>query len=89
MAESVKLYKLLQSNLREVFEMRGSIQVRVKREVEELVQVISRRTGFLPFTVRNTALLYGLMLITITGRIPESDREFLELMEKTKVILDE
>lgn len=56
-----------------------SKMVRVKEEVEELVELASERLGLLPFTVRNTALLYGLPFVL--ARPPRDDEEFAELLE--------
>jgi len=54
--------------------------VRVKGEVEELVREVARSLGYSAFSVRNTAILYGLAHILALGRVPESDAEFLELL---------
>jgi len=64
--------------------------VRVKREIEELVGRIARKHGYMEFTVRNTAILYGLMVIAMAkARIPASDREFEELLEKVRGVVGE
>jgi len=56
--------------------------VRVKGEVEELVREVARSLGYSTFSVRNTAILYGLAFILALGRAPESDTEFLKLLER-------
>jgi len=63
--------------------------VRVKPEVEDLVKVVARRYGYLRFTVRNTAILYGLAMITLSGGIPESDRDFEKLLKRVRGIIGE
>jgi len=62
-------------------------KVRVKEEVEELVEEVARRLGYNPFTVRNTSILIGLAHIVSLGRIPESDQEFLELLERVSKLV--
>ena len=61
---------------------------KVKPEVEILVRELARRLGFLPYTVRNTAILYGLAQIALSRRIPETDEEFLELLELVRRVVD-
>jgi len=56
--------------------------VRVKGEVEELVREVAKSLGYSPFSVRNTAILYGLAHIVSLGKVPESDQEFLELLSR-------
>jgi len=56
--------------------------VRVKSEVEELVREIAKSLGYSAFSVRNTAILYGLISIKTLGVMPKKDAEFLELLEK-------
>ena len=60
---------------------------RVHPEVEELVRVVGERLGYMPYAIRNTALVYGLLLIALTGRVPEDDREFFKLIEVVRTIL--
>ena len=60
--------------------------VRVKGEVEELVRNVARKLRYSAFTVRNTALLLGLAHILALGRLPESDAEFLGLLEKVSTL---
>jgi hypothetical protein len=60
---------------------------RVHPEVEELVRVVGERLGYMPYAIRNTALLYGLLVITLVGKVPEDDREFFRLIEAVKNLL--
>jgi hypothetical protein len=60
---------------------------RIHPEVEELVEVVGERLGYMPYAIRNTALVYGLLLIALTGRVPEDDREFFRLVEVVRTLL--
>lgn len=60
--------------------------VRVKVEVEELVEEVARALGYREFSVRNVAILYGLATILLARRIPDTDAEFLELLEKVRAL---
>ena len=60
---------------------------RVHPEVEELVRTVGGLLGYTPYAIRNTALLYGLLLIALTGRVPEDDREFFRLVEVVRTLL--
>jgi len=64
-----------------------SAHVRVKVEVEELVREVAEELGYSAFTVRNVAILYGLAHILTVGRLPESDAEFLEILEKVSKLV--
>jgi hypothetical protein len=57
------------------------IEVRVYPEVERLVREVSDILGYSYYTIRNTAILYGLMVIANGGKIPDTDLEFLRLVE--------
>jgi len=61
--------------------------VRVKGEVEELVKEVAKSLGYSTFSVRNTAILYGLTHIVALGRIPETDSEFIELLERVSKLV--
>jgi hypothetical protein len=60
---------------------------RVHPEVEELVRTVGERLGYMPYAIRNTALIYGLLVIALTGRVPEDDREFFRLVEVVRTLL--
>lgn len=55
--------------------------MRVAPEVEELVRELASKLGYMPSAIRNSAIAYGLLIIAGSGRIPESDKEFLELLD--------
>jgi len=58
--------------------------------VEELVEKVAERLGYAKFTVRNLAILYGLQLIAVyNARIPETDEEFMEVIDATRNVLRE
>lgn len=58
--------------------------LKVKSEVEELVEVVSKKLGYTNSTVRNTAILLGLANIHLLNKIPETDAEFLELLNNVR-----
>ena len=60
------------------------VMVRVKPEVEEVVKALARELGYLPYTIRNAAILYGLALLVLSRRIPETDEEFMSVIEKVR-----
>ena len=62
-------------------------QLRVKGEVEALVEEVSRRLGYDAFTVRNVSILYGLPFILALGRVPKSDREFLVILGRVSSLV--
>ena len=55
-------------------------EVRVKAEVEEVVRELAKELGYQPYTIRNVALVYGLLLLSATRRIP-SEEELRRLLE--------
>jgi len=65
---------------------RYGVHVRVKPEVEELVRLVANHLGYLPYTMRNAAILYGLATILLARRVPDTDAEFLELLEKVRAL---
>jgi hypothetical protein len=60
------------------------VPVRLKPQVEALVKEVARITGYMPFTVRNVAVLYGLYTLASTRGLPKSDWEFTLLLENTQ-----
>jgi len=64
------------------------VHVRVKPEVEELVREFAEKLGYEAYTIRNTAILLGLMVLSC-GQMPKTDEEFLKLLGKVKVVLSE
>ena len=58
--------------------------VRVKREVDELVETIAEKLGYQPYTIRNYALLLGLHSIALNPIIPKTDRTFEDLLERVR-----
>jgi hypothetical protein len=60
--------------------------IRVYPKVEELVEEVSKKLGYQPFSVRNAAILYGLMTIVLRG-MPEDDEEFFKLIELTRNVI--
>jgi hypothetical protein len=67
---------------------RPGFLVRVKREVEELVREVAEYKGYSSDTIRNTAILWGLLVILggegVRGTIPETSEEFLKLYRVVK-----
>jgi len=55
-------------------------QVKVKAEVEEVVRELAKELGYQPFTIRNVALVYGLLLLSATRRVP-SEGELRRLLK--------
>jgi hypothetical protein len=66
---------------------RMGILVRVPKEVERLIKVVGESLGYYPHSIRNTAILYGLMTIATTKTIPRDDQEFQVLLENVKDFL--
>lgn len=64
------------------------ILVRLKPEIEELVRMVSEETGYARYTVRNLAVLYGLVQVLLLPRLPRDDYEFIETYEKIRRILE-
>jgi len=58
--------------------------VRVKQDIEDIVKKLSDRLGYMPFTIRNTALLYGLAVLALSKRVPETDEEFEKVVENVR-----
>ena len=63
------------------------IEVRIYPDIENLVRYMSEILGYHPYIVRNTALLYGLILLANNRKIPEDDAEFFKMIETTKEIV--
>jgi hypothetical protein len=61
--------------------------VRVYPEVEKLVREVSDVLGYSYYTIRNTAILYGLMVIAREGKIPDNDLEFFRLIDITRYVV--
>lgn len=58
-----------------------SVRVRVKPEVEEIVEKVSEVLGYMPYTVRNLSILLGVqVLLTLKPRI-KRDSEFMEIVK--------
>jgi hypothetical protein len=70
------------------FEKRG-VMVRIPREVEAIFSELHGWQGYHKCAIRNTALLYGLMVIAITGHIPKDDKEYQRLLDGAKRLLKE
>jgi hypothetical protein len=68
-------------------EKKIGILVRVYPDVEYLVRYVSQVLGYQPSAVRNTALLYGLILLANSKRLPNDDAEFFKMIEITKEII--
>jgi hypothetical protein len=68
------------------FEKRG-VMVRIPRDVRELFDQLDGWQGYQACAIRNTALLYGLMVIAITGKLPKNDEEYLKLLNAVKMML--
>jgi hypothetical protein len=69
-------------------EIRYGKMLRVKPEVDELVKKVADKLGYLPYTVRNVAILIGLQQIALGQKVPDSDAEFLELFERTRRLVE-
>jgi len=60
------------------------IEVRVYPDIERLVRYVADKLGYQPFVIRNIALLYGLMVLANSKKIPDNDNEFFRMIEVTK-----
>lgn len=63
--------------------------VRVKPEVEEVVRLLARELGYEDHTIRNTALVYGLIILGLTKAVPRSDDEFIKLLNVLRYTLNQ
>ena len=63
--------------------------VRVKRGVEELVELVADWLGYQAFTVRNVALLHGLLFVALNKDrgLPESDQEFEQMLRTARRVI--
>lgn len=68
--------------------MSAGILVRVKPDVEKLVRKMADRLGYYEFTVRNTAILLGLLTLAGTEWVPRTDKEFEDLIERVKKVIE-
>jgi hypothetical protein len=64
------------------------IMVRVKPEVDVLVRYMADMVGYQPYVVRNVAILLGLQLLACNSKMPKNDDEFLELYNRTRLIVN-
>jgi len=63
--------------------------VRVKPEVEEIVRLLAHRLGYEDHTIRNTALVYGLIFLSLTKAVPRSDDEFIKMLNVLRYALNQ
>lgn len=63
------------------------IKLRVRPEVEELVVEVANELGYSRDTVRNVAILLGLILIKSGFEMPKDSKEFVKLLNTTKTII--
>lgn len=61
--------------------------VRVKPEIEEIVRLLANELAYEEHTIRNTALIYGLIILGLTKAVPTSDDEFRRLLNIMRNIL--
>lgn len=62
--------------------------LRVKPDVEELVEIVSRKLGYTRATLRNTTILWGLrILLMFDAKLPRTDEEFEELLEEIRQLI--
>jgi len=61
--------------------------IKVYPDIEKLVRYVSEKLGYQPFIVRNTAILYGLVIIASKKEIPDNDNEFFKLIEYTDYLV--
>ena len=64
------------------------LMVRVKPEVDALVRYVADMVGYQPYVVRNVAILLGLQLLACNSKMPKNDDEFLELYNRTRLIVN-
>jgi hypothetical protein len=64
-------------------------QVRVKRGVEELVELVADWLGYEAFTVRNVALLHGLLFVALNKDrgLPGTDQEFEQMLRTARRVI--
>jgi len=60
--------------------------VRLPKELGDIIEDMSKKFRVLPYSLRNTAILYGLYVIAISKRVPQSDEEFEYLLKKLREI---
>jgi hypothetical protein len=58
-----------------------SVRVRVKPEVEEIVEKVSEVLGYMPYTVRNLSILLGVQVLLILKPRIKRDSEFMEIVK--------
>ena len=63
------------------------IKLRVRPEVEELVVEVANELGYSRDTVRNVAILLGLILIKSGVGIPKDSKEFVKLLNTTRAVI--
>jgi len=67
-------------------QIKTSIPVKVKPEIEEMVRKIAYELGYMEYTIRNLAILLGLSIIKL-ARVPKTDKEFEKILDLVKVIV--
>jgi hypothetical protein len=70
----------------------SSIMVRIKKETEELVELVSDKMNIFPFVIRNLSIILGLKEIVsyyVHAKKPivEDDDEFKRLFEMNRAII--
>jgi len=63
--------------------------VRLPKELGDVIEDMSKRLGVMPHSLRYAAILYGLYVIAISKRIPQSDEEFEHLLKKLREVVRE
>jgi hypothetical protein len=59
------------------------LSVRVRPEVESVLRLYSEKTGWLPHSVRNVAILFGLLaLASGLAKFPENIRQYEKLLKE-------
>jgi hypothetical protein len=59
--------------------MEGKI-VKVNPVLEEIIRKIAEKYDLQPSTIRNTMILYGLLLFTLVENAPKNDEDFFRLL---------
>lgn len=62
-------------------------QVRVKREIENVISIVANKLGYENYTIRNVALVYGLIILGLTKQVPKDDIEFKKMFKLLESII--
>ena len=67
--------------------MGGKI-VKINPVLEEIIRKIAEKYDLQPSTIRNTAILYGLLIFTLVENAPKNDEDFFRLLRLLMELLE-